>query len=352
MTDPVFFAPQRALTASAIADLTGAKLTNPAYENVEIQSIASASEGRPGALVFVDGRKNAGLLVGLKAAAVLCSADIAASVPAGIAALTTARPQLAFSQVARLLYPDAFKPGPLTGEAGVSSRASVADSARLEAGVTVEPGAVIGVNAWIGAGTVIAPNAVIGANCRIGRNSYVGPGASVLNALAGDNVIVHAGVRIGQTGFGFVGGPKGPEPTPQIGRVVIQDNVEIGANTTVDRGALGDTIIGEGSKIDNLVQVAHNVRIGRGCVIAGYCGLSGSVTLGDFVMLGGRVGVADHVTIGAGSQIAASSGIMTDVPAGERWGGTPAQPLRKFFREIAAIRRLTMESPDKGEDNG
>ena len=147
---------------------------------------------------------------------------------------------------------------------------------------------MIGPLAAIGAGTIVAPNAVIGRFCQIGRDCYVGPGASIQYALIGNRVIIHAGAKIGQDGFGFVAGARGPERIPQIGRVVIQDDVEIGANTTIDRGAMADTIIGEGTKIDNLVQIAHNVRIGRGCIIAGHCGISGSVTMGDYVMLGGR----------------------------------------------------------------
>ncbi|MBX3578028.1 MAG: UDP-3-O-(3-hydroxymyristoyl)glucosamine N-acyltransferase [Rhizobiaceae bacterium] len=352
MSDPVFFAPSRAYAAIDIAGLTGAKLADPAHGDVEVRGISAASEGRPGTIVFVDGRKNASLLVGLGAAAVFCTPDIASGVPQGVATLVTAKPQLAFAQVARMLYPTAFAPAPLLGETGVSSGAHVAPTARIEAGATVEAGAVVGAHAEVGSGTIIAPTAVVGANCRIGRDSYVGPGASVLNALVGDKVLIHAGVRIGQSGFGYVGGPTGPVPTPQIGRVIIQDSVEIGANSTVDRGALTDTVIGEGSKIDNLAQIAHNVRIGRGCVIAGQCGLSGSVTLGDYVMLGGRVGVADHVSIGTGSHVAAGSGIATNIPPGERWGGMPAQPIRDFFREIATIRKLTQRGPDRGDDNG
>ena len=167
----------------------------------------------------------------------------------------------------------------------------------------------------IGTGTIIAPNAVVGRGCRIGRNCYVGPNAVVQYALLGDRVIVHAGAKIGQDGFGFTFGKSGPERIPQIGRVIIQDNVEIGANSTIDRGALDDTVIGENTKIDNLVQIAHNVRIGRNCVIAGLTGISGSVTVGDNVMVGGGVGIADHLTIGIGAQLAARSGFMHDVPA-------------------------------------
>ena len=185
---------------------------------------------------------------------------------------------------------------------------------------------------------------------QIGRDCFIGPGVTVQYALVGNRVIIHGGAQVGQDGFGFVGGARGPERIPQIGRVIIQDDVEIGANTTVDRGAMADTVIGEGTKIDNLVQIAHNVRIGRGCIIAGHCGLSGSVTLGDFVMLGGRVGIADHISIGSFAQVAASAGLMHDIPQGERWAGSPARPMRDFFREVAAIRGLT--KPRKGDSNG
>jgi UDP-3-O-[3-hydroxymyristoyl] glucosamine N-acyltransferase len=222
---------------------------------------------------------------------------------------------------------------------GIDPGASVHEDARLEDGVTVDPGAVVGPGAEIGAGTVICANAVIGPDVRIGRDCSVGPGASISHALVGDRVIIHAGARIGQDGFGYIPG-KSHLKVPQLGRVIIQDDVEIGAGTTVDRGGGRDTMIGEGTKIDNLVQIAHNVSIGRKCLIAGHVGLSGSVTLGDAVMLGGKVGVADHRKIGDGAQLIALSGVMHDVPAGERWGGAPAKPLREFFREQVALQRL------------
>jgi UDP-3-O-[3-hydroxymyristoyl] glucosamine N-acyltransferase len=349
MTDPVFFAPSRRYTTAEIAALTGAQLTGA--DDVEIEGIAPASAGGPGALVFVDGKRNAGLLKNLRAAAVLCASDIADEVPAGVARLVTPRPQYAFALVGRLLYPAAASPRAFTDEKGVSPAAHVSASARLEPGVIVEAGAVIGSDAAIGSGTIVAPHAVIGPSCQIGRDCYVGPHATIQYALVGDRVFVHAGACIGQDGFGFVPGPKGPERVPQIGRVVIQNDVEIGANTTVDRGAMADTVIGEGTKIDNLVQIAHNVRIGRGCVIAAHGGLAGSVTMGDYVMLGGRVGIADHITIGDRVQIAAGSGLMRDVPTGERWMGVPARPMREFFREVATIRGLTSKSK-KGDSDG
>jgi UDP-3-O-[3-hydroxymyristoyl] glucosamine N-acyltransferase len=338
--DPVFFRSSRQFTAAEIATITGAELFDPSTQNAVVRSIASLDQGGEGALVFVDGRRNAGRLQNLRAAAVLCPPDLAPQVGHGIAVLVTSRPQQAFAAVGRLLFPAAATPDGLTGEDGISPQAIVHPSAKIEDGATIESGAVIGAGAEIGRGTVIAPLAVIGKQCRIGRDGYVGPGASIQYALIGDRCIVHGGARIGQDGFGFVAGAKGPERIPQIGRVVIQDDVEIGANTTVDRGAMADTVIGEGTKVDNLVQIAHNVRIGRGCIIAGHCGLSGSVVLGDFVMLGGRVGLADHITIGAGAQIAAGSGLMDDVPPGQRWAGLPAVPIRDHFRQVSMLRSL------------
>jgi UDP-3-O-[3-hydroxymyristoyl] glucosamine N-acyltransferase len=219
----------------------------------------------------------------------------------------------------------------------------------IERGAVVEAGAIVGAGAAIGAGTTIAPGAVVGPECRIGRDSYVGPNATIVCALVGDRVFIHAGVRIGQDGFGYVPGRTGPDKVPQIGRVIIQDDVEIGANTTIDRGAIGDTVIGQGTKIDNLVQIAHNVRIGRCCLIAGQCGISGSVVLGDFVALGGSVGLKDHLNIGSGAQIAAGSGVMYDIPAGEKWAGSPAQPYRDHFRAVMAVREMGRQKRKGGK---
>lgn len=340
MTDPVFFEPSRLFTAGEIAVLTGAELRTPDLAANTVSALAPADQGGEGTLIFVEGRRNAALIEGIDAAALLCTDDVSASARPGVAILVSRRPQQDFAAVGRLLFPSSARPAPLSGETGISSAAHIHADARIEEGAVIEPGAVIGPGVAIGSGTVIAPNAVIAANCRVGRDSYIGPGVSVQSALIGNRVIIHGGARIGQDGFGFVAGSTGPEKVPQIGRVVIQDDVEIGANTTVDRGTLSDTVIGEGTKIDNLVQIAHNVRIGRACLIAGLCGISGSVTLGDGVMLGGSVGLADHLTVGSGAAIAARSGVMHDVPAGERWAGAPAQPIKEFFREVAAVRRL------------
>jgi UDP-3-O-[3-hydroxymyristoyl] glucosamine N-acyltransferase len=230
---------------------------------------------------------------------------------------------------------------------------AVDPTANIEDGVLIEPGVIIGREAQIGRGTRIAAGAVIGARVTIGRNCYIGALSTITHALIGDKVIIHSGVRIGQDGFGFAMGPGGHLKVPQIGRVIVQDDVEIGANTTIDRGALKDTMIGEGTKIDNLVQIGHNVIIGRHCVIVSMCGISGSTELGDFVVMGGQSGTVGHIKIGSGAQVGGASHPTHDVPAGARYFGTPAKSLRQAAREQAMIKRLVAR--DKGgydEDSG
>ncbi len=197
--------------------------------------------------------------------------------------LRTAQPFRDFVVVSRKLFPDALRPRSLFDAEGVAPGAIVHPTAEIEDGVIIDPGAVIGPRAAIGSGTVIGATAVIGPDVQIGRDCSVGPGASIMHALIGDNVILHGGCRIGQDGFRYHPTAKGHVKVPQLGRVIIQDNVEIGANTAIDRGGIGDTVIGEGTKIDNLVQIGHNCMIGRHCIIAAECGLSGSVVLGDYV---------------------------------------------------------------------
>jgi UDP-3-O-[3-hydroxymyristoyl] glucosamine N-acyltransferase len=253
-----------------------------------------------------------------------------------------------------LFYPDALKPKAAIQDAVSRSGPPIHPSAVIEPGAIVEPGAIIGPEARIGSATTIAAGAVIGYRVHVGRDCFIGPNASLTHALLGNHVTVHAGVAIGQDGFGFAMGLGGHLKLPQIGRVVIQDHVEIGANTTIDRGALHDTVIGEGTKIDNLVQIGHNVVIGRHCIIVAQTGISGSAELGDFVALGGQVGILGHVKIGSGAQIAASSNVRGDVPPGARWGGTPAKPVRLWFRELTLLRKLAERKDlklDQGNDD-
>jgi len=343
----MFFTPSRPMTVAEIAALTGALLRQNNLAKRVVKRLAALDASNDDAIVFIAGKKRKAQLENLAAAAVFCLAETADKIPANIAVLVSANPHGDFSHLARVFYPGAVRPSSLLGETGLSPQAYIHASAKLAKNVTIEAGASIGKNVKLGAGTLVCASATIGENCEIGENCYIGPGVAVQSAYIGKGVHLHAGVRIGQDGFGYVGGQQGIEKVPQIGSVRIEDNVEIGANSTVDRGALNDTIIGAGTKIDNLVQIAHNVRIGRFCLIAAHCGISGSCVIGDGTQLGGRVGLADHLTIGAGVQIAAASGVMNDIPDGEKWGGIPARPFRQWFREVAALRDIV--KPGKGK---
>jgi UDP-3-O-[3-hydroxymyristoyl] glucosamine N-acyltransferase len=348
MTEPRFFERPEGLTAQEIAALTGAVLRGSADRR--IGGIAPLDRASPGDLSFMQSPKYLSQFTATLAGICLTTEKFAAKAPAHVAVLVTPAPYRAFVAVAQKLYPGAMRPSSLFEASGVSSSALVHPSARLESGVVIDPAAVIGPRAEIGAGTVIAPGAVIGPDVRIGRGCAIGAGATIVHALIGDRVIIHAGVRIGQDGFGYLPGLAGHGKVPQVGRVIVQDGVEIGANSTVDRGAIRDTVIGEGTKIDNLVQIAHNVEIGRHCVLAAYTGISGSCSIGDYVMMGGRVGVTDNITIGAGAMIAAGSGVMSNVPAGEKWGGAPAQPARDWLKANAALRRLARRGGADGDN--
>lgn len=351
MADPIFYESLSNVTIGRIADLTNGVLVDSSLANRPISRLASLNDAGPDALVFVESRKSALDLSGLNAACVLCTEEVRPSIPKNVAIIVTRHPQQAFAAIGRALYPNAVNAHLWSGQTGISSHAIVHETAEIEDGVTIEPGAIIGSHVSIGSGTVIGANVVIGNGCKIGRDCYVAPGSSVQYAFLGNRVLLHPGVRIGQDGFGYVPGKAGLDKMPQLGRVIIQDNVEIGANTTVDRGALADTVIGEGTKIDNLVQIAHNVQIGRHCVIAAQCGISGSVILGDMTRLGGSVGIKDHVTIGASVEIAAASGVMNDIPDGERWAGAPAQPFKQWFREIASVRAMTRTKKESSSDD-
>ena len=335
-----FFPPRSAPTLAEVAGWSGAALEPEADGALVIADVAALDEAGPSDLTFLDNARYLDAFRATRAAAAFVSPRHAGAAPDGCAVLATPEPYRAMAAVMAKLYPTAVKPASVVDETGISRSAVIHPTARLEPGVIVDPGAVIGRGAEIGARTIIGANAVIGPEVRIGRDGAVGPTATVLAALIGDRVIIHPGAHIGQDGFGFALGPRGHLKVPQIGRVIIQDDVEIGAGVTIDRGANRDTVIGEGAKIDNLVQIGHNVVVGRHAVLVSQSGVSGSSVIGDFAALGGQAGIAGHLKIGAGAQVAAAAGVMTDIPAGERWAGAPAQPVREFFREVATLKKL------------
>ena len=282
---------------------------------------------------FLDNRRYAPLLDVTRAGAVIVHPDMRDRVPESAIAIVTKEPYAAWARVAAL-----FHPAPATSP-GIHPSAVVDESAAIDPTAEIGPLCVIEANAEIGPGCRIGPSAVIGQGVVLGRDCRIGAHASISHALLGARVYVYPGARIGQEGFGFAVTQTGFLTVPQLGRVIVHDDVEIGANTTVDRGSAGDTVIGAGSRIDNLVQIGHNVVLGRCCIVVAQVGISGSTVLGDFVQVGGQAAMAGHLRIGNGAQIGAQAGVISDVEPGARMLGSPAQPSREFFRQVATLKK-------------
>jgi UDP-3-O-[3-hydroxymyristoyl] glucosamine N-acyltransferase len=335
MPDPRFFPAAGPFSIRALADATGSRLSDDAAGDHVIASVAGLADAGPGDLSFFDNPKYREALAASRAGAILLKPAAVAAAPVGAALLLNEDPYRAYAKAASLLFPAALPPP------GIAPGAVIDASAKLGPGCIVEPGVVVGAGAEIGAASILRAHAVIGANVVIGERCEIGAHASLSHCILGARVRIFPGARVGQDGFGFAMGPQGHLPVPQLGRVLIEDDVVLGANSCVDRGALGDTVIGRGAVIDNLVQIGHNVRIGAGCVIVAQVGIAGSTVLEPFVVLAGQVGVAGHLRIGAGAQIGAQAGLNRDVPAGAKMSGSPAVPIQQYHRQTVALARLT-----------
>ncbi len=346
MADPRFFRNHGPFTAGALAAMLGAPA--PQDGAAAVADLAGLEGAGPQHLTFFSGaREQREAFQSSRAGFCLVPAGDTTPAPAGMVRLEVASVAHGWAQAAAAFYPDC-------GQA-LWPKEPVAASAKIGEGVALAPGVVIGENAEIGAGTRIGPGAAIGPGVTIGRNCDIGAHVTITNAYVGDEVMILPGAQIGQPGFGFASSGTGHLKTPQLGRVIVQDRDEIVANSTIDRGALGDTVIGEGSKIDNLVMIGHNVRIGRNCFVIAQVGIAGSSELGDFVVLAGQAGVGDHTRIGDRARFAAKTGVPSNTvyEGGMDYGGMPAKPVREWVRELHTLKiMLKRQDREKSKRDG
>ena len=335
MADRRFFTNRGPFTLAAIAQVSGAELAADADPQMTLDDVAALDGAGPRDLSFLADRRWLHHLATSRAGACIVAAEFAARVPAGVAVLIAGRPQKAWALAAAAFYPEERPSAAISPQALVDPSAQIGPDCLIGPFAVVEAGARLGARVRVGAGTVI------GRGVTVGDDSTVGTNVSLGYCDVGARVNLHPGVRIGTRGFGFDMDPSGYTDVPQLGRVVIGDDVEIGANSTVDRGATGDTVIGRGCKIDNLVQIGHNVQMAEGCVVVAQAGVAGSTILEHHVVLAAQSGVAGHLRIAAGTQLAAQSGIMRDTEPGARLAGAPAIPAKEYFRQQAMLARLT-----------
>lgn len=333
MVDKSFYQTKENVTLADVAKVTSAVLSDESKYDEKITDIATMASAGENDICFFYDRKGKEKAAILRAKACVTTADLAQFVPQNVIVLTCENPKLAFIALNEYMYAEK-KP-----QTGIDATAQIAKNAKIGKDCSIGAYAVIGENAVVGDYCQIEPHVVIEHDCQIGSNCRIGSGAYIAYAHIGNNCFIYSGARIGCDGFGFQVMNGQHHRIPQLGRVIIGNDVEIGANACVDRGALDDTVIGDGSRIDNLVQIAHNDKLGRGCVIVSQVGIAGSCTLGDYVVLGGQVGLADHLNIGSGAQIGAQSGVMRDVEAGAVVMGSPCVPFKDFMRQVAYLQK-------------
>jgi UDP-3-O-[3-hydroxymyristoyl] glucosamine N-acyltransferase len=335
MPDRRFFHRAGPFRLQALAEQIGAEPPDSETGQLLIHDVATLETARPGEISVFNDKCYAAALAKTRAGAVVTDRDFARHVPSGMRLLVVDEPRLAYAQIGHLFYPSpALEPG-IDISARVDEGAVIGTGCRIDAGVVIGQGVEIGMRCHIAANAVLGTGVVLGDDCRIGANT------TISYALLGTRVEIATGVSIGSQGFGFVRGPRGLVRMLQLGRVLIEDDVGIGANCAIDRGATGDTVIGAGTVLDNLVHIGHNVRLGRHCIICGQVGIAGSTVVGDDVMMGGQVGVSDHLTIGSGARIAAKSGVIRDVAQRTSVGGFPAVALRQWHRQTTALARMS-----------
>ena len=347
MADPRFFDNRGPFTLTEVCVKAGVAVPEGADGSARIHDVASLSGAVAEHLTFFTGDRGAEAEFAQTAAG-FCfvpAKNKASKGPEHIVLIPCVSVQHAFAAVAELFYPDCHR---LAGE----FETAIDPTAKIGEGVKLAPGVVIGPGAEIGDGTCLGPNTVIGRGVAIGRECEIAGNSTIACAYIGDRVQILPGAQIGQPGFGFASSAQGHTKIPQLGRVIVQDRAEIGSCTTIDRGALGDTVIGEGTKIDNLVQVGHNTHIGRHCVIVGQVGVAGSATMGDFVVLGAQAGVADHSKVGSGARFAGRTGSVPGqvLEGGKDYGGVPAKPVKDWMREMYAVNALIKKPKRPGND--
>ena len=325
-----------------LADIAGAAVgTAPVIDRM-FSGVAPLHSAGQNEVSFLDNRRYAAALEQTMAGAVIVHPQMRARVPSNTIAIVTTSVYEGWARVAALFHP---LPPP---RPGIHPTALIDSDARVDASSEVGPYAVVEARAEIGPGCRIGSFVSIGAGVTVGRDCRIGTHASLSHALLGSRVYIYPGARIGQEGFSFAATKTGFLSIPQLGRVIVQDDVEVGANTTIDRGSSRDTIIGAGTRIDNLVQIGHNVQLGRCCVIVAQVGIAGSTILEDYVQVGGQAAMAGHLRLGQGSQIGAQAGVISDVAPGAVLLGSPAQPRSEFFRQVATLRRMARRRDNEG----